>query len=163
MGAVQGLKDAYNEGKVYVQKIENFGTMMVQGLRDKIAGGAAQVAEAVRNLLKGAVDAGKETLDAHSPSKVAGDELGAPIPQGTAHAITKGKDEVAEAVDDMLQLKGPTAASAGGGGGATLNNTGNHFIFNGVKDAEHASELFDEKLMRSLERMADQGGAEAQV
>jgi hypothetical protein len=56
-----------------------------------------------------------------------------------------------------------SAASTGGGGGAGFDFKGAIFNFHGVKDAEHAKQLFAEELRRFAEGAAAQLGVDGEA
>lgn len=151
----KGFKDAWSDAKDWVEKIVNLGKSIIDGITEKITGGAERVASAIRKLMKGAVDAAKDAIDAHSPSRLYMRAVGEPIPQGIAAGIVKEGDAVAEAVDAVVQ----PATGGASSGSTSLAVTGNHYHFHGVKDAEDAKDSFFDSIGEYLDRLADQSGA----
>jgi hypothetical protein len=143
------------------------------GLVAGITGGASTVVSAITGVATSAIGAAKDALGIHSPSKVFAD-IGDNTAAGFAEGVEEGAPEAKTALESMVEPPAPTAggsaspvvsapaapASSGGGGGASIS--GNTFIFNGVKDAEHAQAELEEALTRLLEGDALQASGSAE-
>jgi hypothetical protein len=154
------IKLAYETGKQWVDKIAHFGTDMIDGIVTGLKNGEKRVVDALSGLLEKMHLGGQKTIEAHSPSKLAARELGEPIGQGVAQGIDSSQGDVSAALDNLLSLPAAPAAK-GGGNGPSLTNTGNAYHFHGVENAEQASGKFFDKLLESLDVMADMGATEA--
>lgn len=155
----KGLKDAYDDGKKWIDKIVAFGDAIVTGLRDKIAGGADKVASAVSGMMSAATQAGKDAIGMHSPPR-AYLEIGHAITDATASSIADGVPDVGAAVEAMLA---PPAAP----GGASTNITnsasvsGNTIHLHGVENGEDALDRLEDMFIEMLNRRNDQAATEA--
>lgn len=85
-----------------IQKAYAAGAEMAQGVAAGIAANALAAATAMGNLAFGAIQAGRNRVQARSPSKLAWDILGIPIGQGVMFGILSMKDSVAGALGDVV-------------------------------------------------------------
>ena len=65
--------------------------------------GSGLVYDKVQQILNEAKNRANKTTDSHSPSRVWRDQVGLYMPQGVAEGITKGKQDVTDAVVDMAE------------------------------------------------------------
>jgi hypothetical protein len=178
----EALGGAFNSAISYITSIDwaATGTSIMTGLAAGITASASAVWNAITGAVQGAINAAKNLLGIHSPSK-----LFAGIGEDTAAGMTEGVDDGASDVQgamvDMVapdealrqaQLSGDVSAIASpvdapqttaGGSGAGFDFQGATFTFNGVKDAEHAKELFEEMLRRFAEGSAAQLGVDGEA
>lgn len=162
-------------------KMVQYGTDLILGLVSGISGAAGAVVDAVGGAVDGAILAAKKKLGIASPSKVfaeIGDNTGAGLVQGVEGATPDVQDAFAnmvappdlpasalEAQDTpwgasvtpgaaasakQVSDTGPTGDAAKGGKSGS-DFSGATFNFYGVKDAEHAADLFEEAYTRLLE------------
>lgn len=157
-GIGKWLLDAYTEGKKWVDKLVGLGDAIVDGLRDKIAGGADKVAGAIAKVMKGSVTAAKGAIGMASPPR-AYLEIGKAIPEATAGAINDGAGSVGAAVDSMLAP--PEAPAKSGGASFSSSVQGNHFHMHGVEDGADALNQLEDLLVELLNRRNAQVAAEA--
>jgi hypothetical protein len=168
----------------------DIGVNMLQGLADGITAAKDRVVGAITGAVGGAVDSAKKLLGIASPSKVfaeIGGYTGEGFAQGVedatpdAHAAMAGLVEPPDAADVPVSplaapsLNVPPSArksdqiqdSGKGGGGGSSKGAGARILegatlqFYGVKDAEHARDMFEELLTEALEGDADSIAGEA--
>lgn len=124
--------------------LADIGTAMIDGLINGITGAGSRVLDSVKNVVGGAIDGAKNLLGIASPSKVFA-EIGAHTATGMAEGVDGGAGEVHGALEQMVAPPEPkpnAAASSGAKSGAGRSFSGAIFNFFGVKDAEHARDLF---------------------
>lgn len=85
------------------------GRDLIQGLINGIKEWAGKAAEAAKEVVNGAINAAKQALGISSPSRVARDEIGAPIMQGVRDGILLVEPEVTEVASSAI-LKAVDAA-----------------------------------------------------
>lgn len=131
------------------------GTSIVDGIVNGIAGGAARVWDAMKAIGKAAIGGGEEELEIASPSK-AGARMGRQTVEGVAQGVEDGEDDVRAAVAEAVRLPAPGTSGASApstsstvAARAALPPMVNNFY--GVKDAEHAADMFEEVVTRLLE------------
>lgn len=139
-------------------------TSLIDGLVGGITAGAARVADALKNVGKGAVDAVTNVLGIHSPSKVMA-ELGGHTSEGFARGVDSGADRAQNAVAAVVAPPTATPAASGGGGGGPITvNVGGLQLTIGAGVDEHAAqkiaELLPAAITKAFEELAMQlGGA----
>lgn len=79
------------------------GRALIQGLADGISAGAGVVADMIRNVVQGAIDAAKRLLGISSPSKVF-ETVGGQVGQGLANGIWGSLPKVVEAANAMVKV-----------------------------------------------------------
>jgi phage-related protein len=79
----------------------DLGKNIILGIVRGIAGAAGEIAKALGDVCKNALNSAKKSLGIHSPSRVFRDEVGKYIPEGMAVGITANTSDVTEAIDDM--------------------------------------------------------------
>lgn len=159
----------------------SLGGQMMAGLAHGITGAAGAVLDAIKGAVNGAIDAAKNMLGIHSPSKVfAG--IGDNTVAGYVNAVDAGADDAASATQAMVApppvvtqgafgAMSPAAnavtnsaassssdAAASKGGGSSLNFQGATFNFYGVEGAEDAEARFGQMLTRFVEGDVEQAG-----
>jgi phage-related protein len=99
---LNGIADAIrnNTGELITAAV-NVGAAIVEGLGKGIAGGAVAVKDAAVNLGNSALNALKNSLGIHSPSKLFEKEVGANIALGTAEGIENMTPKAASAAKKM--------------------------------------------------------------
>lgn len=146
------------------------GTDLVQGLINGVVNMGAKFIGAITGLVSNAIGAAKSLLGIHSPSKVF-EEFGDMTGEGFVQGVEAQNDNAQGAMSEMVEPELPAqpfagvnsgntggvpgdAAEAPVGGGssgvASVTVQGNTFIFQGVKDAEHAQALFEESMTKLL-------------
>ena len=157
----------------------SLGKEMMIGLAKGIAGAAGAVVDSITGAVGGAVKAAKKMLGIASPSKLFmgfGEDTG----EGYVRGVDAMADDVGDAMRDMVappaDVATPLEAFGGSGAAATPAPSGGApapaapagpsvvfqapVNFYGVKDAEHATDLFEDMLTRVLEGDASAvGGA----
>ena len=87
----EGAKNMFNsvvDGLLSLpDKLMEIGSNIVSGLWNGISGAAGWLADKVASFATGILDGMKEALDIHSPSRVAGDEVGRWLPPGIAEGF----------------------------------------------------------------------------
>lgn len=172
------------------ETLKEVGVQIMVGLANGITGGISGVVSAMTGAVGSAIDAAKAKLGIKSPSKVfaeIGDNTGAGLIQGVEGATPDVQDAFAAMVEppdvpasaldaqdtpwgasiapggssaaQQVSDAGPSGGSGKGLGarileGATLN-------FFGVKDAEHARDLFEEMFTKLIEGDAASVAGEA--
>lgn len=135
----------------------------IGGLVDGILDGIVDVAQAMRDMATGAIDAVKETFRIKSPSRVMM-EVGGYVAEGFTQGVDSGAPDASAAVSNMVApsaLGSLGAASAGGGG---LNVGGITITVNGVAGdsagdiAATVREEVEEALRVILQRYAGELG-----
>jgi hypothetical protein len=134
------------------------GDAIVNGLVGGITGGASKVVDAIKNVAQNAINAAKETLSIHSPSKVF-EEIGAYTGEGMAIGVQSSVPEVQGAMKDLASPDA-AAASAGGSSSGSVSVSGNTFVFQGVAGMDDAESRFAQLFTRLLEGDVAQLGAE---
>lgn len=79
----------------------DLGKNIILGIVRGIAGAAGEIAKALGDICKNALNSAKKSLGIHSPSRVFRDEVGKYIPEGMAVGISANTSDVTEAIDDM--------------------------------------------------------------
>lgn len=146
----------------YLSSIDlgQIGEQLIAGLVAGISSGADAVVKSISSVVQGGIDAAKNLLGIHSPSRVFGD-IGDDTVAGFTNSVDDGAGEAQTALTSMVSpdaaaQAAPAAASSAGAqakqaAGASLNLAGAVFNFYGVKDAENAEQSFGEMLLRLLE------------
>ena len=80
----------------------SIGADTAAGIAAGILSGQMMVEAAMAQIMQAAIAAGQETADINSPSKVAADELGLPLPQGAAVGVKKGTGAFKASVSGMM-------------------------------------------------------------
>lgn len=81
------------------------GNNLAAGLASGIAGGKSSVINAAANLARRAIEAAKNALGIHSPSKVADKEIGQQYSCGVAEGVEKRSENVRKAVVGLMDTK----------------------------------------------------------
>lgn len=81
----------------------SIGTNILQGIANGIKGGVGAIADAAKSAAQSALDAAKNFLGIHSPSKVMEEEVGRWIPAGIAEGITGNLSTLNDAMNDVNQ------------------------------------------------------------
>lgn len=89
--------------------ISGFGANIINGIIEGVKGGVTALKDAVKSAAGKALDAAKNFLGIHSPSKVFQDEVGKMIALGTAKGIEKNSKEAETAVEKMSKAIYDTA------------------------------------------------------
>ncbi len=87
----------------YSGSFQNVGYNMMSGVAIGMNSGSGLVYDKVQQILNEAKNRANKTTDSHSPSRVWRDQVGLHMPQGAAEGITKGKQDVTDAVVDMAE------------------------------------------------------------
>jgi hypothetical protein len=152
------------------------GKDIVLGLARGISNAAGAVLSAMLGVVKGAYGAAKSFLGINSPSSLMDHDIGQQTGEGAAQGIERKIPRVRAAMAKMVEppaapvlslpeLPVPRLAAGPSGrdgtspsppvapasGGKSLDLSGASFVFNGVADAETASQRFGEMLTRFLE------------
>lgn len=152
----KAIKGAYDEGKIWLDKIVKFGSDIIDGIEAGLLAGEQKIVAAFKKVLNAAHIGGQKEIQAHSPSQRAMRELGEPIGEGTALGIEQSSDAVTAALNNMLQMP-----AANGGSSSSVSVSGNHFTYQGGgSEAPGDVDDFFDKVGDFLERVADQGGTE---
>lgn len=103
---INGMAEAIrnDDGKLG-RSIANLGTAIVEGIIEGLSGAYDVLKEALIGIIGDAFQAGKDFLRSKSPSKLARDVLGKPIPQGMAIGVKND----AHLVDDEMVKMGKSA------------------------------------------------------
>ena len=120
------------------------GMQIIEGIRDGIRNGVASLAGSVGSMATGAVQAARDALGIHSPSRVFRDEIGRQIPAGLELGITHGAAPVNDAVSSLAN---PRAMQLGGLGGVSI------VAHIQVTEAARASDTAEEVLSKLEDRM----------
>lgn len=141
--------------------LSQIGTDMVTGLAKGITSAASAVLKAITGVVLDSIEAAKKLLDSDSPSKVFMG-IGSDTALGFAMGVEDGSPGAQSALETMVDPPEPaTAATAAGSGGrARAFVLNGNIIINGVKNAEHAAELLEERLTSLFEGDALQLGGE---
>lgn len=102
MNAINAAKSALNINSPSRVTRDEIGKPIMEGIGAALTGGAAGLASSLTASVGGAIDAAKKALQIHSPSRVAYDELGKPLIDGVAAAITDNEYEVSDAFKSAL-------------------------------------------------------------
>lgn len=130
------------------------GVALADGVAAGILSGASTVAAASEALSAIAVDGVKRALEIHSPSRVFA-RLGRYTAQGFAGGI---EDEAPSAESALARMATPPNVIRNGGA-RSVSFGDQHF--HGVRDAEHATALFEERIAALLEGLVLEDGAGA--
>ena len=137
---------------------------IVDGLVNGLLNGASAVLEAMKALILHPVDAVKDFLGIHSPSKLFMD-IGMNTGAGMEIGVDRSTAGVQDSLENMIQPPSPSGAGGASGSSASASSKGSidlsgaHFVFQGVKDAEDAETRFGALLTRLLEGDTSQLGA----
>lgn len=82
----------------------DIGTAIIDGIKNGISNAASSLAEAAQNAAQGALNALKNLLGIHSPSRVFRDQVGKMISAGWAEGIRDGQIEVEKAMSALGDL-----------------------------------------------------------
>lgn len=102
MGAINAAKSALNINSPSRVTRDEIGKPMIDGVAGALANGAAGLAASFSGSVIGAVKSVKNRMKIHSPSRVTYDELGVPLIEGVAIAISDHAYEVSEAFENAL-------------------------------------------------------------
>jgi len=114
--------------EAFLQKVAQFkdiGKNIVDGIKNGIAEGWDNLKNYVKDLANSLLDAAKDALDIHSPSRAFADMVGKQIPAGIAQGIRNGMGVLNNAIDEMADdaLNGTLSAGLTANiGGATLGS-----------------------------------------
>lgn len=97
------------------------GTAMTQGIVAGIQSGASSVWNEITGVANGAVNAVKDVLGIHSPSRVFADEVGWQIPAGIAMGARQGAGALDGAMAGLVPVPGVGGLGGGLGGGASIS------------------------------------------
>lgn len=148
----------------------NAGANIIQGLLNSISSGTGMVLQALRNLGGGAINALKDSLGIHSPSRFAL-EFGRNITETFSGKIEDGSGDAQSAMEslaeppDMPSFEGArttTSQSVQASTGRSVTVTG-PFNFYGVAGAEDSENRFSAMFTRILEGDVTQLGGEVQA
>jgi len=167
---VQGVIGAWHMVTDFLDSITltGVGTAIMQGLANGIASAAGLPLQAITGAVSAAISGAKNILGIHSPSKVFA-EIGGYTAEGFAEGVDDTAPEAQSALSRMVEPpqitisagKQQAASSSSGGAAKSFSFDGARFEFYGVKDGEHAKDMFSEMLTRLLEGDALQAaGAE---
>lgn len=155
---VHAFNDAIREGKSVEEATaagraagEALGLGMAQG----ITSSTTMVTDAAAAMSAEATEAVRGALEIHSPSRVFA-ELGRYTAQGFAGGVD---DEAPGAESALARMATPPNVVRNGGSGRSITVTIGDIV--GVENAEHAAQLFEEKLASVLEGLALEDGAGA--
>lgn len=99
---IRGLTKAINDNSEAMGKAgSDLGLAIVKGIARGLLSGASEVTNAAKNVAKSALDAAKNFLGIHSPSKKAEKEIGVPFSEGTAKGITSKMGVVNDAAEGV--------------------------------------------------------------
>lgn len=102
---------------IVVNGFRSIGTAIVDGITGGIRDRALRLRDSVMELGTGAVQAARDALGIHSPSRVFADAVGANIPPGVAMGIDRAAPQLDAAVASVVQ---PPAIRGGGFGAVTI-------------------------------------------
>ena len=127
-------------------KMLEIGGDIVDGIWDGISDGWDWLTKKVKNLAKDLLDAAKEALGIHSPSKVFADEVG----QNIALGIGAGYDKAIPGISDKIAgslsaLSGDSAAAVGASGGAAGGRSVVVNQYNNYSQAHSRYEIYKSK------------------
>jgi hypothetical protein len=163
--------------------LSEIGVNLMKGFAAGILGGSTFIVDAITTATMGAIKQAKKLLGIASPSKLFA-EIGVNTALGFAGGVEDAAPEAQGAVAEMVApttalermpaaesaaaarsaVSGSSAvAPAGGGASRGVDLSGSTFNFVGVKDAEHAWDMFSERLTRLLEGDAAALGAPVEV
>lgn len=103
------------------------GIGMIDGILEGVANAATRLADSVVDAGRNALDAAKDFLGIHSPSRLFRDQVGAQIGAGMALGISDSQKEVNAAIDALnvglvSSFGSPTYAAANGGSNTSVTN-----------------------------------------
>ncbi len=105
---VSAAKGAVNKAKEglsgIVSKFGEVGKNIIDGIKNGITSTASRIADAAKEAAKSALDAAKNFLGIHSPSRKFRDEVGVQITEGMAQGIKKGTNKVAKQAKKTSEL-----------------------------------------------------------
>lgn len=142
-------------GTLQGMSLAEIGTALVQGLASGITGAASSVVDSLKGVVDGAVNSAKQALGIASPSKVFA-EIGMQTGEGMQQGVEDSSAGVSNSLESLVAppdaAPGAPAAASSTSDGASI--AGNTFIFNGVKDAENARDLF----LQAIEELTAKAG-----
>jgi phage-related protein len=97
-GILSGLMSMASQ---IASEAQSIGQQVSNGIAQGIQNGQSAITSAARNAAQSALSSAKASLDIHSPSKVAADQIGLPYVQGIAQGITKSMSLIKSSVSDM--------------------------------------------------------------
>jgi phage-related protein len=103
-----GMPDAF--GKV----ANSIGNSVIEGIKKGIQDAWEGLKSFFQGLMKGLIDSGKDAIESHSPSKLAGRMLGKPIPEGIGEDIEAGMPAVQRTLGRNLRELISSAQPVGG-------------------------------------------------
>lgn len=164
--AGSAIKGAFGSALAYLSSIDlaSIGSDMIAGLARGIAAGAGAVLSAITGVVSGAVKGAEALLGIASPSKRM-HKTGGQTTDGFVGGIEEGIPDAQDALEALVMppdapTVGAPRAGAKSGGAASANFAGANFNFYGVKDTEHANQLFEATLTRLIEGDVLQLGGE---
>lgn len=99
---INGLTKAINDNSERMGKAGgDLATAIIKGMVKGLLAGGGQVAKAAKDVAKAALNAAKDFLGIHSPSKVFEEEVGRQIPEGAAIGVTKYGHLVSDATEKV--------------------------------------------------------------
>ena len=105
---ISAAKGAVNKAKEglsgIVSKFGEVGKNIIDGIKNGITDTASRIADAAREAAEGALNAAKNFLGIHSPSRKFRDEVGVQITEGMALGIKKGTGKVAKQAKKTSEL-----------------------------------------------------------
>lgn len=161
---VKGTVDLVSSVAALIPQMVELGGNLLMGLVEGVTGAVGYVVQAVTGAVTSAIDAAKDVLGIHSPSKVFA-EIGDNTAQGYVQGVEAGTPEAQDSLARMASpadaaASAPAEAAQGGtaassGRGTSFDFQGATFVFHGVADAETARDRFAEMLTTLLEGDAD--------
>jgi hypothetical protein len=155
LGTIQNfVASAFEAFSGFEEAALGVGGNIIDGLVNGILGGVPRLLAAVGGAVSGAIDAAKSLLGIASPSKVFA-EIGGYTAEGFSDGVEAGAPA---AQGSMAALVSPASAGAaasaapasGSSAGARVDLSGATFVFQGIRDAEHAAEKIADALTAVL-------------
>lgn len=155
------LNSAWNDVKNIGSKFYSIGSAIIEGIVKGIANNASSVGGALKDAASGALSDAKSFLGINSPSKVAADRIGSPLPEGIAKGITDSTHLVYSAMRRMtagipmesLGGAGHALSTGTSGGGVTVVHQTNVSVVN------HGSVLSENDLVQTIKKVMPRDGA----
>jgi TP901 family phage tail tape measure protein len=99
----------------------SIGQAIVSGIANAISGGIGAIRDAAYRAARAALDAAKDALGVHSPSRVFREEVGRMIPAGVIQGVQDMARPLAEALGGMMPV--PSVGSYGGSYGSAVGGS----------------------------------------
>ena len=159
---IQPLVDAYNFISGLVGQFYDIGAQIVNGIISGVEGAAGSLFSSLGNLASGALDAAKNAIGIHSPSRAFADEVGGPISEGIAVGIMASAHHVNAALNAVTQpqdfvvgngIYGASSAQGGGQGGQGEIHVHFHApVYGGPQGMQEVAQVVRTELLRTSNR-----------